>query len=245
MKSAIEITELSKSFGNHEILKNITMQIKKGEVYGLLGANGAGKTTLMKAILDIIKPTSGTIRILGNEMTANNHDIFRRIGNIIEVPVFYQNLTVEENLQLHCDYVDPSYKKDISNILKLVDLDGTQRRKVKTLSLGMKQRLAIGRAFLCRPDIMILDEPINGLDPKGIVDVRELILKLNKEYGVTILISSHIISELAKVSDTIGIIDNGRFIEEISMNSNKATDLEEYFLSILNKSAEKRRTLND
>ena len=240
MTTAIQITDLSKSIGNHEILKNVTMQIKKGEVYGLLGANGAGKTTLMKAVLDIVKPTSGTIRILGKEMATNSHDIFRKIGNIIEVPVFYQNLTVEENLGLHCDYVDPTYKKEIDNILKLVDLSGTNHRKVKTLSLGMKQRLAIGRAFLCRPDIMILDEPINGLDPKGIVDVRELILKLNKEYGVTVLISSHIISELAKVSDTIGIIDNGRFIEEISMSETKATDLEEYFLGILNKSAERR-----
>lgn len=240
MTTAIEIYELSKNFGNHEVLKNVTMQIKKGEVYGLLGANGAGKTTLMKVVLDIIKPTSGTIKILGKEMTASGSELFKKIGNIIEVPVFYQHLTVEENLRLHCDYVDPSYKKDIDNILSLVGLEDTHRRKVKTLSLGMKQRLAIGRAFLCCPDIMILDEPINGLDPKGIVDVRELILKLNKEFGVTILISSHIISELAKVADTIGILDNGCFIEEIAMDEAKATDLEEYFLGILNQPTNRR-----
>lgn len=240
MTTAIQITNLSKSIGNQQILKNITMEIKKGEIYGLLGANGAGKTTLMKAILDIVKPTSGTIAILGQDMATNRHTLFKKIGNIIEVPVFYQNLTVQENLALHCDYVDPTYKTDIDTILQLVDLADTNHRKVKTLSLGMKQRLAIGRAFLCRPDIMILDEPINGLDPKGIVDVRELILKLNKDYGVTILISSHIISELAKVSDTIAVIDNGRFIEQIAMHETEATDLEAYFLSILNNPTTRR-----
>ncbi|MCL2438303.1 MAG: ATP-binding cassette domain-containing protein [Coriobacteriia bacterium] len=240
MNTAIQINEVSKSFGKQEILKSVTMEIKKGEIYGLLGANGAGKTTLMKAMLDLVKSDSGTISIMGKMVGTNDEDIFRKIGNIIETPVFYQNLSVEDNLKLHCDYVDPSYKQEIDDILRLVGLEGVNKRKVKTLSLGMKQRLAIGRAFLCRPDILILDEPINGLDPKGIVDVRELILRLNKEYGVTILISSHIISELAKVSDTIGILDNGYFIEEISMATTEVTDLEEYFLDILTKSSLRR-----
>ena len=235
MNNAIELNNLYKTFGNNVVLDNVTLKIKKGEIYGLLGANGAGKTTLMKIMLDILKPTNGLAKILGKCVSDDNSEILSKVGNIIEIPVFYESLTVGENLNIHCEYINPKYKSDILNVLDIVGLKGIFDKKVKELSLGMKQRLAIGRSILCKPEVLILDEPINGLDPKGIVDIRDLMLKLNKEDGITILISSHIISEIEKVADTIGIIHNGRLIEEISREKLESNNfnLENHFLEIL------------
>jgi len=215
MESAIEVKGLNKMFGNVQVLENVNLTVKKGDTYGLLGANGAGKTTLMKIMLNLLKPSGGSVKVLGADVSEKSSKVLGKVGNIIEVPVFYDSLTVKENLDIHCDYINDMYKKEISKTLDLVGLQNVENKKVKELSLGMKQRLAIGRAILCKPDVLILDEPINGLDPKGIVEMRELITKLRVEEEVTIIISSHIISEIERVADTIGILHNGRLIEEI------------------------------
>lgn len=233
--TAIEIKNLTKKVENQTLLKNVSLKVKKGEIYGLVGENGAGKSTLMKIMFHILKPNAGEVTILGEKVTDNINPVFQKVSTIIETPIFYQNLTVEENLDIHCDYVGTQYKKDINKILTMVGLQDTNHKKVKELSLGMRQRLALGRAILCQPEILVLDEPINGLDPKGVVDVRELLLTLNRELGVTIFISSHIIAELEKIVDTIGIIHGGVFIEEFSMEKAKKENinLETHFLNIL------------
>ena len=233
--NAIEISNVSKEINEQSILKNVSFNIKKGEIYGFLGQNGAGKSTLMKIMFDILKPTSGKISILGKDIGNVNREIFSKISGIIETPIFYQNLTAYQNLDIHCDYVGKQFKKDINNVLQIVGLDeNVKKKKARDLSLGMKQRLALGRALLCRPEILILDEPINGLDPKGVLEIRQLLLKL-KEQGITILISSHIIAEIEKIVDRIGIIHEGEFIEEITMEQIKAEkiDLEAHFINIL------------
>lgn len=231
MINALEVNHLSKRFGEQIVLNDITLTIRQGEIYGLLGANGSGKTTLMKIMLKLLKPTEGSVKILGTD----NLSILSKVGNIIEVPVFYESITVLENLRIHCDYLNVECKKDIPKILEIVRLEGILDKKVKELSLGMKQRLAIGRAILCKPEILIFDEPINGLDPKGIVDIREILTKLNKERNLTIIISSHIISEIEKLAHTIGIIHNGRLIEEVTKDklAQENFNLEKHFLKIL------------
>lgn len=216
-------------------MNDITLTIKQGEIYGLLGANGSGKTTLMKIMLNLLKPTEGSVKILGTEACRDNLSVLAKVGNIIEVPIFYETLTVWENLRIHCDYLNVECKKDIPKILEIVGLEGILDKKVKELSLGMKQRLAIGRAILCKPEILILDEPINGLDPKGIVDIREILTKLNKERNLTIIISSHIISEMEKLAHTIGMIHNGKLMEEVTKEKIEKENfyLEKHFLKIL------------
>jgi len=234
--TAIEIKNISKKINDQHILKDVSFTIKKGEIYGFIGQNGAGKSTLMKVMFDILKPDSGEVMILGQKVTSGENPVFQKVSAIIENPIFYQNLTVYENLDIHCDYMGKSYKKDIDKILQLVGLEvAVKDKKVRDLSMGMKQRLALGRAVLCEPEILILDEPINGLDPKGVLDIRELLLLL-KGQGITILISSHIIAEIEKVVDRIGIIHAGAFVEELSMEQirKEEIDIEAHFIQILN-----------
>lgn len=235
MDYAIEVHDLCKVIDNQPILSNVNMKVKKGEIYGFLGANGAGKTTLMKVLFRILKPTSGTINLLGKQELDSSNNVFCKIGSIIETPVFYLNLTARQNLELHCDYMGIDYKANIEKCLQMAEISDTGNKKVKNFSLGMKQRLAIARAILTDPEILILDEPINGLDPKGISDMRELLIKINKERGTTILISSHILSEMEKIANTIGIINNGIILEEVSMSdiTAKNINLEEYYLQLL------------
>jgi len=233
--NAIEIKQISKEIEGQQILKDVSFNVKKGEIYGFLGQNGAGKSTLMKMMFDILKPTSGEITILGETIGTGDYSVFGKISGIIEHPIFYQKLTVQENLELHCDYMGKDYKKDIDRILQLIGLDQeVKNKKARDLSMGMKQRLALGRAILCQPEILVLDEPINGLDPKGVMDVRELLLKLKAE-GMTVLISSHIIAELEKIVDRIGIIHQGVFVEELTMTQIQTDeiDLEAHFIEIL------------
>lgn len=235
MDYAIEVHDLCKVIDNQPILSNVNMKVKKGEIYGFLGANGAGKTTLMKVLFRILKPTSGTINLLGKQELDSSNNVFCKIGSIIETPVFYLNLTARQNLELHCDYMGIDYTANIEKCLQMAEISDTGNKKVKNFSLGMKQRLAIARAILTDPEILILDEPINGLDPKGISDMRELLIKINKERGTTILISSHILSEMEKIANTIGIINNGIILEEVSMSdiTAKNINLEEYYLQLL------------
>ena len=234
MTYAVETCHLSKSIDGNAILNDITMGVKQGEIYGFLGANGAGKTSLMKTLYHIITPDAGTITLLGERIEKGNHPVFSRIGSIIESPIFYQHLSARENLELHCGYMGAGYER-IGETLAILGLSETDGKIVGKFSLGMKQRLALARAFLTRPELLILDEPINGLDPQGILEVRELLRQINREYHTSILISSHILDELSKIADTIGIIDHGSMLAEISMAEieKKGMNLETYYLELL------------
>ncbi|MBU3099747.1 MULTISPECIES: ABC transporter ATP-binding protein [Clostridium] len=227
MDYILRTINLSKKFIDNEVVTNVNMNIKKGEIYGFLGPNGAGKTTIMKMILNLVKPSIGEIEIFGEKLNFKAYEILKRIGSIIEYPVFYDKLTGRENLELHCEYMGYYDKSAINRALELVNLSGIDDKPVKNFSLGMKQRLGIARAIITKPEFLILDEPINGLDPIGIKQIRNLLKMLSKEYGITILISSHILSEIEQIADTIGIITNGILIKEVSMESIR-TDHTEY-----------------
>lgn len=234
MTYAIEVESLSKSIGDTTILNNISMRVKRGEIYGFLGANGAGKTSLMKALYRIMIPTSGVVVLLGERIADKNNAVFSRIGSIIETPIFYDEFDARKNLELYCGYMVSGYEH-IEETLSLFGLAEVTDKAVKNFSLGMKQRLALARAFLTRPDLLILDEPINGLDPQGIIETRELLLHINHEYHTSIFISSHILDELSKIANTIGVIDKGTMIAEISMSEikQKGIELETYYLDLL------------
>jgi ABC-2 type transport system ATP-binding protein len=219
MSYILRTTNLVKKFSEKEIVANINMNIKKGEIYGFLGPNGAGKTTIMKMIVNLVKPSSGEIEIFGEKLNNEAYETLKRIGSIIEYPVFYDKLTGKENLELHCEYMGYYDKSAIDKALDLVNLKGIDNKAVKDFSLGMKQRLGIARSIITKPDLLILDEPINGLDPIGIKEIRNLLKMLNKEYNITVLISSHILAEIEQIADTIGIINNGKLIKEVSMDS--------------------------
>jgi len=219
MHYLLKTTNLMKKFGDKEVVVNVNMNIKKGEIYGFLGPNGAGKTTIMKMIVNLVKPSSGEIDIFGEKLNNKAYETLKRIGSIIEYPVFYEELTSRENLELHCEYMGYYDKGAIDKAMNLVKLKDIDNKVVKDFSLGMKQRLGIARAIITKPEFLILDEPINGLDPIGIKEIRELLKMLSKEYGITILISSHILAEIEQIADTIGVINNGRLIEQVSMES--------------------------
>ncbi len=218
MSYMIKTEKLTKVYGENEVVSNVSMRVKRGEIYGFLGPNGAGKTTMMKMLMNLVKPQNGSIVIDGELITDKSYEMLRKIGSVIEYPGFYDKLTGKENLELHCEYMDFDGRKAIDDALKLVDLSDISKKKVKEYSLGMKQRLGIARAILTKPEILILDEPINGLDPMGIRRVRDLLKSLSKEHGITILISSHIISEIEHIADTIGVINKGVLIEEITID---------------------------
>lgn len=219
MNYILRTTNLVKKFGDKEVVTDVNMNIKKGEIYGFLGPNGAGKTTIIKMIVNLVKPSSGEIEIFDEKLNYKSYETLKRIGSIIEYPVFYDKLTAKENLELHCEYMGYYDKSAIDKAMDLVNLKGIENKAVKNFSLGMKQRLGIARAIITRPEFLILDEPINGLDPIGIKEIRNLLKMLSKEYGITILISSHILGEIEQIADTIGIINNGKLIEEVTMDS--------------------------
>jgi ABC-2 type transport system ATP-binding protein len=219
MEYILQTDHLDKSFNGTNVISNVNMKIKKGEIYGLLGPNGSGKSTIMKLIMNLLKPNQGSIRIFDETLTDTTYELFKRMSAIIEYPIFYEKLTARENLNLHCEYMGYHNKKDIEHSLELVNLKSIDDKPVKHFSLGMKQRLAIARAVITKPELLILDEPVNGLDPVGIIEIRDLLEMLNKEYGITILISSHILAEIEQIAQTIGVMNNGNLIEEISMHS--------------------------
>lgn len=219
MDNMIQTHQLTKRYTGKSVINQVSMTIKEGEIYGFLGPNGAGKTTLMKMLLNLVKPTSGEIFIQNQPIMTNSYKYLKDIGSLIEYPIFYEELTAQENLQMHCAYMGYKDQKHIKKVLDIVGLQQIEGKKVKEFSLGMRQRLAIGRAIVAKPQILILDEPINGLDPIGIKEVRELLIMLKKQYGMTILISSHIVSEIESIADTIGVLNQGELIEEISIHS--------------------------
>lgn len=218
MSDIIVLEDVTKSYKGTEVVKNVSMRVKQGEIYGFLGPNGAGKTTIMKMILNLAKPDMGNIRVCDEVIQKNSYEYLRNIGSIIEYPVFYEKLTAWKNLKLHCNYMGFYNKKRIREVMDMVDLKGVDNKPVGEFSLGMKQRLGIARAMITNPKILILDEPINGLDPIGIKQIRQLLMKLKSSYGTTILISSHIIAEIEQLADTIGVIDRGNLTKEVSMS---------------------------
>lgn len=214
----IEVNQLSKVFKDKKAVNDATFKIRKGEIFGLIGKNGAGKSTLLKMIAGLIHPTEGEIHLFNHAMN-NNHAYFERIGLLIESPGLYPYYTGARNLELIAlGYGLENKSRRIEEVLTQVGLLNAQHIKVRNYSMGMKQRLGIAAALLGSPDVLILDEPINGLDPEGIVDVRNLILELNKT-GMTILISSHILEELSKVATKYAIINDGTIIELVAKDT--------------------------
>ncbi|KWX75980.1 bacitracin ABC transporter ATP-binding protein [Paenibacillus riograndensis] len=219
MTTILRTWELTKEYQGKEVVSGVNMNIKQGEIYGFLGPNGAGKTTVMKMITNLVKPTEGFIEFFGVSMTDHSYELLKRIGCIIENPVFYDKLTARENLQLHGEYMGYYNAKAMEEALELVKLKDVDKKPVKQFSLGMKQRLGIARALMTKPELLILDEPINGLDPMGIKEMREVFRMLSREYGMTLLISSHILGEVEQVADTIGVIFEGILLEEVAMDA--------------------------
>lgn len=207
---------ITKKYGKQLSNDKINMTIKKGEIYGLIGQNGAGKTTLIRMITGLSHRTGGDLELFGKSSESELDNARTMIGSLIETPAFYGNMTARENLEVSRLVRDIAGDKCIDEVLNLVGLADTGKKKVKNFSLGMKQRLGIANALLGNPRLLILDEPINGLDPMGIVEIRELLKKVNKEKDVTILISSHILGELSELATCYGIINKGKFVEEIS-----------------------------
>ena len=222
MEYVLTTNKLTKKYGNFKSLDELSIHIPKGSIYGLVGKNGAGKTTLIRVICGLQEPTKGTYSIYGIEHTKKAIvKSRRRMGAVVETPAIYLNMSAEENLKLQCLSIGvPSYDS-VPEILKLVGLAKTGRKKAGQFSLGMKQRLGIAMALVGNPDFLVLDEPVNGLDPQGIIELRELILKLNREYQITVLISSHILDELSRLATHYGFINDGCLVKEIS-----ATELE-------------------
>lgn len=217
MELVLETTNLEKKYKDFKALSNTNIHIEKEAIYGLIGKNGAGKTTLIRIICGLQKPTNGSYIIYGVDNSNDNiASVRKRMGAIIEAPSIYGDMTARDNLIEQYKLVGMPSLDGINELLKLVGLENTGKKKAKNFSLGMKQRLGIAIALASNPDFLILDEPINGLDPQGIIEIRELILKLNKERRITILISSHYLDELSKIATNYGFLDNGTIIKEIS-----------------------------
>lgn len=211
----LQTAGLTKQFGHHKAVDHIDVHIKKGAIYGLIGRNGAGKTTFLRMVSGLASPTSGKVELFGY----SGRDLKRvrsRVGCLIEAPGLYGNMTAYENLNMKCKFFGIKKNGYINDILNIVGLNDTGKKKTKNFSLGMKQRLGIGLALVGEPDLLVLDEPINGLDPQGIAEVRDTILRLRRERNMTIIISSHILEELSKIATDYGIIHNGGLLQELT-----------------------------
>ena len=217
MEYILETDLLTKRYRNFSALNGLTMHIPKGSIYGFVGRNGAGKTTLIRLICGLQEPSGGEYKLCGVKKTDKKIILCRRkMGAVVESPAIYTEMTAEENLRQQNYILKATNEGNISELLTLVGLGNTGKKKVKNYSLGMRQRLGIAIALAGNPEFLVLDEPINGLDPQGIVEMRELILKLNRERGITVLISSHILDELSRLATHYGFIDGGRMIKEMS-----------------------------
>ena len=232
MPFILQTNRLSKKIGSKMLVTDVDIHIRKGEIYGFLGPNGAGKTTVMKMITNLWKPASGTIELFGERLTPKSYDVLKRMGSIIEFPVFYDHMTGRENLQLHCEYMAYYNTGSVENAMQMLNLTDAADQPVRNYSLGMKERLGIARAVMCKPELLILDEPTNGLDPAGMKQIRDLLKMLSSEYGITIMISSHILSEVESIADTVGIIHHGRMMKEIRMQDIEETNLNYVEISV-------------
>ena len=243
MTNIIETKDLCKDYGAHSAVNHLDLCVPKGSVYGFIGPNGAGKSTTMKMLLGLIHPTKGTVQLLGQQMDEHNRlEILRRTGSLIESPAGYAHLTAQENLQIVADLKQVPHK-DIDRVLDIVHLREYRRRKVSQYSLGMRQRLGIAQALLGSPELLILDEPTNGLDPAGIQEMRSLIAEMPHTCGATVLISSHLLSELEMIVDQVGIINHGRLLFQGPLDRLRRHSQGDILLEVLNPSCA-RQVLN-
>ncbi len=215
MKYAIETNALSKSYGRVRAVDSVDLRVKPGEVYGFLGLNGAGKTTTIRALLGMVRPSAGSARVLGQAVGPHGRGPWRRVGHLVETPSAYPELTVRENLEIARRLQGITDKAATSRSIEHLGLAAYADRKAGHLSLGNFQRLGLARALLHEPELLVLDEPANGLDPAGVVEIRELLARLAHEKGVTVFMSSHILTEVDRLATRIGIIHRGRLIEEL------------------------------
>ena len=234
-QKVIQVNNLTKCFGEKEVLRDCSMTLSRGTIYGLLGMNGAGKTTLFKLLTGLLCPDYGSIEILGSDMLKERDKMLARIGSLIEAPVYYEHLSARKNLELHLSYMDTA-GMGAEKALQMVGLTGIGEKAVSAFSLGMRQRLGIARAIVHEPELLVLDEPINGLDPMGIKQMRELFVNLVKEKKTTILFSSHILSETEHIADTVGVLSGGKIVDEADLKElkeRKQGRLEDYFFTLM------------
>ncbi len=239
MNEIVRTHGLTKSYDGSPCVSNLNMSVREGRIYGFLGPNGAGKSTTLKMLLGLVRPTGGEITVFGKRLTPKNRiEILRNTGSLIESPSYYGHLTAEENLEIYRTLLGVP-KKNIDEVLRIVRLDRQKRKKTSAFSLGMKQRLGLASALLAFPKLLILDEPTNGLDPAGIQEMRELIRSLPKKYGMTVIVSSHLLSEMDQLAEDVGIIANGRMKYQGELSRLHETDrsktLEEIFLDMTGK----------
>ncbi len=222
-RTAVATRALTKRYRDVLAVNGLDLNVRHGEIYGLLGRNGAGKTTTIRMLLGLVRPTGGEVEVLGRQLRPGMSDVFARVGYLVETATAYPNLTVRENLDIQ-RRLTGTERTAVSDAIKLMRLEKCADRRVGMLSLGNKQRVALARALLHRPELLILDEPANGLDPAGIVEVRELLRSLAREQGVTIFMSSHILAEVAQLADRIGIMHEGRLLEELDRDQLRAKE---------------------
>lgn len=231
----LKVRNVAKAFDGREMIHGMNLSVERGMIYGLLGVNGAGKTTTFKMITGLLRPDSGEIIFSGTSVSGQDKEFLREMGILIETPVFYEHLSARENLELHLQYMGCGVDK-IEEALNRAGLQNTGRQPVSKFSLGMRQRLAIARAISHEPKLLVLDEPVNGLDPVGIRQMRELFLSLARESGMALLISSHILSEIEHVADWVGVLADGSIAKEVSMaqvRKDCPEGLEDYFFNIM------------
>lgn len=215
----LQTRELTRKFNSAIAVDAINLHVPRGCIYGLLGRNGAGKTTTLRMLMGLVRPSAGEIQIFGQSVRQNSKYIYARIGSLIETPGFYQNLTASENLEILARLRGVNRSDALSTALEIVGLDREPEKIVAQYSLGMRQRLGIAAAIMHEPELLILDEPINGLDPIGIQEMRNFLINLSEEKNVTIMISSHILAELEQLADYLGVIHHGKLLEEVSMET--------------------------
>lgn len=236
MNEVVKTYDLTKKYGENIVVNNLNMEVREGTIYGFLGPNGAGKSTTLKMLLGLVHQTKGEIDIFGKRFNSKNRiEILKDVGSLIESPSYYGHLTARENLKIFAAMLDLP-DKNIDEVLKIVRLDKQKSKKTSAYSLGMKQRLGLASALLSFPKLLILDEPTNGLDPAGIQEIRELIRSLPTKYGMTVIISSHLLSEIDLIVDNIGIIGNGKMMYQGTLENLHETDrtksLEEIFINL-------------
>ena len=241
--AVIQTTNLSYSFSNgNRTLDNVNLLVPKGSIYGFLGPNGAGKTTTLRLLLGLLRNQHGELKIFGKDFQPNRIEILGRLGSLIEQPSLYLHLSARENMEIYRRiYKVP--KERVDEVLKIVQLDQTGKKKARQFSLGMKQRLSIAIALLHQPELLILDEPTNGLDPNGIIEMRELIRKLNREHNTTVIVSSHILNEVEKMATHVGIIHNGRMLFQGTLTELQAMKVKQAFLELETSDNEKAFSL--
>lgn len=239
MKTILEVENLEKRYGDRLALDGLSLKVEEGDIYGFLGPNGAGKTTAIRAILGLVKFQKGNVKINGFDITRDFRSAIRTVGAIVETPQFYDNKSGIWNLRMMASFYDDVTEQRIAEVLEIVGMNKRAKDKVRTYSLGMKQRLGIARALIHRPSLVILDEPTNGLDPQGMKEIREIIMQLSIEQNMTFFISSHILSEVETFCNKVGIIKEGKKIDELSSERiplkfaiPQDRTLEEYFLEM-------------